>query len=318
MTSYLYPGHFDLVTPDGVLRKIERISPDMAEAELFIENISPAFVGYHLDNSTVFFNFKSVLAQLGLNGEGKELHLDRKAGVAEVKVQIHAIGPLAREMLSLLEPGIFLGKLFAADERRRVRNPDYLFRMFGRTDREGRPLLSLGEKESDPSLILEKVQGHMVAFLALKHGRIDYLPTVESFLPTLAKALKGSFRLRELLALHQQWIPNASQIVSEENILLVRTEPLHIRTVFARVVDTLLPKGYRHTSANILQPNTEASGDIYELFGSSQKPVERIPLEFYTLEPHREHVFFADRDQLLLSLQDKKTIFHTFETAPAP
>lgn len=318
LTSYLYPGHFDLVTPDGVMRKIERISPDVADTELFIENISPAFVGYSLDKSQVFFNFKSVLAQLGLNGEGKEFYLDRKTLTAEVKVQIRALGPLAKKMLKLLEPGVFLGKLFAADERRRVRNSDYLFRMFGRVDREGRPLLSLGGKESDPSLILEKVDGHMVAFLTLKPGKMDYFPSVEGFLPTLAKALKQSFPLRELLALHQEWIPGAPRHLPEKNILLVRTEPLHIRTVFARVVDSLLPQGYHHTSANIMQPNTYASGDIYELFGSSPNPIEKIPLEFYTLEPHREHVFFADRDQLQLALQDKSTVFKTFETAPAP
>ncbi len=47
-------------------------------------------------------------------------------------------------MLMYLDRGTYIGKLFAADERRRVRNPDYLSRMFGRSDREGRALLSLG------------------------------------------------------------------------------------------------------------------------------------------------------------------------------
>ena len=43
-----------------------------------------------------------------------------------------------------------------------------------------------------------------------------------------------------------------------------------------------------------------------------------IPLEFYTLEPHREHVFFSDRDQLQVCLEDPKAIFDAFKTAPYP
>jgi predicted Rossmann-fold nucleotide-binding protein len=67
-----------------------------------------------------------------------------------------------------------------------------------------------------------------------------------------------------------------------------------------------------------LQPDTTASGDIYELFGSTSKEIYDIPLEFFTLEPHREHVFFSDRDQLQINLEDPKTIFDTFKIAPQP
>jgi hypothetical protein len=67
-----------------------------------------------------------------------------------------------------------------------------------------------------------------------------------------------------------------------------------------------------------LQPDTSASGDIYELFGASNQVLDDIPLEFYTLEPHREHVFFTDRDQLLASLDDPKSLFEAFATAPEP
>ena len=124
--------------------------------------------------------------------------------------------------------------------------------------------------------------------------------------------------LRELIRFHQKWQSDVPRIVSSDEILLVCSAPLHIRTVFARVVDSLLPKGYQHTSANVLQPDTFASGDIYELFGNSNKEIYDIPLEFFTLEPHREHVFFSDRDQLQGSLEDPKTLFDAFKTAPAP
>lgn len=318
MTSYLQPGHFDLVTPDGRVEKIEHLSETRAVAEVVIEQISPAFVGFQIDPSQVMFNFKSILAQLGLNGVGTEIVFDRSHSTAHVKVELSTIGSLAREMLPLIAPGAYIGKLFAADERRRVRSPDYLTRMFGRSDREGRALLSLGGLHGSEQLTIEVIDGKSVAFLALRQGRIEFDSAIRSFLPTIGLGLKHKMPLRELVRLHQTWKPNVSRVVSPDEILLVCSSPLHIRTVFARVAASLLPKGYQHTTANVLQPDTEASGDIYELFGSSTKEIYDIPLEFYTLEPHREHVFFSDRDQLQGCLEDPKAIFDAFKTAPDP
>ncbi|MFN0065345.1 MAG: LOG family protein, partial [Chlamydiales bacterium] len=200
----------------------------------------------------------------------------------------------------------------------RVQNPNYLARMFGRSDREGRPLLSLGGLHGSPKLAIEKIDGRIVAFLALKDGVIWYEKTVHGFLPTLSKALKTDMPQRTLIGLHQIWKAGHSRKLVKEEILLAASEPLHIRTVFARVVDELLPAGFTHTTANILQPDTQASGDIYEFYGTSDKEIYDVPLEFYTLEPHREHVFFSDRDQLQESLENPKVIFDTFAQAPEP
>lgn len=318
MTSYLYAGHFDLVTPDGFIQKITHIDPTKAIADVMIQNISPAFVGYQIDSAQIIFNLKSVLAQLGINGIGKDIVLDQEQHVAQLKVELFTIGQLAREMLPLLTEGAYIGKLFAADERRRVRSPHYLTRMFGRSDRDGRPLLSLGGLHGSEQLTLEINDGRSIAYLALKEGKIEYTNTIHSFLPTLGRALKEKkLPLRDFLRLHQKRVENARRIVDQNEILLVASAPLHIRTVFARVVDSLLPKGYQHTSASILQPDTFASGDIYELFGASTKEIYDIPLEFYTLEPHREHVFFSDRDQLQSCLEEPKSIFEAFETIPS-
>ncbi len=122
---------------------------------------------------------------------------------------------------------------------------------------------------------------------------------------------------RQLLHLHHHWESRVPRFVREKEILLVRTAPLHIRTVYARVVDSLLPQGFHHTTASVLQPDTTASGDIYELYGKSNQILDDIPLEFYTLEPYREHVFFSDRDQLTAALEDPKSLFDAFATAPA-
>lgn len=317
MESYLTPFHYDLVTPDGAITEIVDVDEKHRIATVKIEEISPAFVGYDIDPSLVTFNLKSTLAQLGLNGIGREYHLDKKTNTAHVKVELVALGELGAAMLSFLTKGAYIGKLFAADDRRRVRDPDYLLRMFGRSDRKGRPLLSLGGLEGSGELILEKNQGRTVAFLSLRDGILTYDLAVYGLLPTLAKSLcKNMSHTRQLLHLHHIWEPRAPRIVRENEILLVRTAPLHIRTVYARVVDFLLPQGFHHTTASVLQPDTTASGDIYELYGKSDQILDDIPLEFYTLEPHREHVFFSDRDQLLESLEDPKSLFDAFATAP--
>ena len=308
----------DLATPDGCITNLVHTSERTAEAIVFIEGIASNFVGFQIEPEKVFFNIKSTLAQIGLDGKGKEYELRPAAHCAQVKVELRALGPLAEELLKNMQVGSFIGKLFAADERRRVRDPDYLARMFGRSDRWGRPLLSLGGLHGSNDLILDKVDGRTVAYLTLQSGKIVYDESIKGFLPTIAKSLPTKYKIRDLLRLHQEWKPHSPRNVAPDDILLVRTLPLHIRTVFGRVVEELLSQGYHHTSASILQPDTSASGDIYELYGESKRELTDIPLEFYTLEPYKEYVFFSDRDQLQTCLEDANTLFKAFETAPQP
>jgi len=319
MEGFLSYGHYDLVTPDGCITQIQRLSPTSAEATVLIEKILPTFVGFRIDPKKVFFNVKSTLAQLGVNGIGKEYMLDSKNGRAEVKVELHAFGQLAATMLEWLQVGSYIGKLFAADETRRVRDPDYLRRMFERSDARGLPLLSLRGTQKMTGLVIEKIEGRTVAFVSLLDGVMKYETTTDGFIPTLAKALYNpKIPTRTLLQLDQTWYPEMSRHVQEEEILLVRTPPLHIRTMFGRVAQELLPKGYTHTTASVLEPTTTASGDVYELFGKSEFELIDIPLEFYTLEPYKEYVYFSDRVQLQASLADPAVLFKAFETAPGP
>ena len=319
MDSYLSTQHCDLVTPDGRIIELQSKDPKTKLATILIEHISPLFVGYHLEAPLVFFNLKSTLAQLGLNAITKEYERDTSHDAIRVKVELVALSDVSRAMLGLLEVGAYIGKLFAADPKRKVCDPDYLMRMFGRSDHKGRPLLSLGGLEGSGDLILEKIDGRTVAFLSLKDGIISYNNNVYSFLPTLARALTKKLpNTRNWLHLHQYWEAGKARLVQHGEVLLVRTAPLHIRTVYGRVVDSLLPQGYHHTTASVLEPDTHASGDIYELYGSSHQALDDMPLEFYTLEPHREHIFFSDRDQLLSDLEDPKNLFEAFKTAPEP
>lgn len=308
----------DLASPDGTILSLRSLSDSVSEAIVAIENISPWFVGFEIEPALVMFNGKSVLAQIGIDCIGKEYELDRTALTARVKVELIAHGAVAQELLKLIRIGSVIGKLFAKDDRRRVREPEYITRMFGRSDRWGKPLLSLGAMHGSDSLILDKVDGRAVAYLTLLNGKVGYDETVFGFLPTLARSLCNNKSLRDLLKLHQVWYEGVNKNVHEGEILLVRTPPLHIRTVFAHVVDELLPPGYKHTSASILQPDTQASGDIYEFWGNSKREITDVPLEFYTLEPYRENIFFADRDKLQSCLTNFDDMIRAFETAPKP
>lgn len=309
---------YDLVTPDGWVTNLTSINDTTLEAEVFIENISSRFIGYQIDPKLVLFNLKSTLAQVGVDSLCLGIEFDKAHSCAQVKIHLKSIGPVGKEMLKYIQVGAYIGKLFAADERRRVRDPDYLARMFGRVDRDGKPLLSLGGMHGSNDLILDKVDGRTIAYLTLQNGRVLYDDTISGFLPTLGKAMIANISMREAVRLHQVFHPMMQRNVHTDELLLVRTLPLHIRTVYGKVVDSLVSEGYVHTSANILQPDTSASGDIYEFSGNSKREITDVPLEFYTLEPFREYVFFQDRDQLQANLEDNKILFNVFDTAPKP
>jgi len=311
-------NEYDLSSPDGKLILWEPRDNGTYFGRVEISNISSQFVGFQLPIQQVQFNIKSTLAQLGIDVEVQHLEIDQGKRRAIVEGLFFHVGKVGQQMLSYIAIGDCVGKLFAPDERRRVRDPFYLDRMFGRADRWGHPLLSLGGLQGSDQLFLEKVDGRCVAFLSLLKGTVHYKPEIFGLLPTLAKGLSHQIPMRHLLALQQVHQYEEARYLEEGELLLVKTLPLHVRTVFARVVKELLPPGYHHTSANVLQPDTKASGDIYEFYGKSEREIADIPLEFFTLEPYREYVFFSDRDQLQISLEKPEQLFKAFQTCPAP
>lgn len=319
MKSDLISKYFDLVSPDGIIKKIDVVNKEESLCLVSIKNISSNFLGFHLDKKNIIFNIKSTLAQLGLESRMINFNLSKEKKSCDVQLKLLAKGNIAKTMLLLLEENMFIGKLFAIDESRKVREPNYLMRMFGRCDRYADPLLALKGPQERDALILEKIKGHTIAFLPLKKGVIKYNKSIFHFLPTLAKMLKEKkFKTREMLKIHQVFKKNVDKKLFKDDILLVCTKPLHIRTVFAKVCTNLLPSGFYHTSASILQPDTAESGNIYELYGKSNFEITEIPLEFYTLEPYKEYVFFSDRDQLQHYLEKPNALFKAFKTAPKP
>lgn len=152
------------------------------------------------------------------------------------------------------------------------------------------------------------VDDRLVVSLPTLPGVVRYDSDIYGLLPLIQKSLSNpKLSIRHFLALYQQ-IVEGQHVPCGNHILLIKTEPLHIRTVFARVVNQLLPQGLSHTSANILEPTTRESGDIFEFFGNPSAQIERIPLEFFTIEPYKEHSYFCNRDLLQTTLQSESEI----------
>ncbi|NGX55836.1 MAG: hypothetical protein K1060chlam5_00065 [Candidatus Anoxychlamydiales bacterium] len=318
MESYLISSHFDLITPDGYIESIEKIDGNTIDASILIKDISDAFIGFRCNEKNLIFNIKSTLAQIGLDAKELGFDINKKKKTLTCHIQFLAHSNIAKDFLKLLSTDMYVGKVFAQEESRKVRDPEYLIRMFGRCDRFSRPLLSFGSKKRE-DLILDKKKGYTIALLPLKTGVVEYDKEITSFLPALSKILKHKkFPTRDLLKIYQTFDEQCKKIVKSNEILLVKSEPLYIRTAFAKVKEEYLPKGFHHTSACILEPNTFESGDVYEFYGCSDEEIKAVPLEFYTLEPHREFVFFEDRDQLQIYLDDPKMLFKAFDTGPMP
>ena len=216
--------HHDLVTPDGKIIALSILDEKRSLAKVLIENISPTFLGFSIEKENVLFNLKSTLAQLGINATGTEYDLSKSHRRAEITLELTALSQEGVLILSHLSQGAYIGKLFAADDRRRVRDPIYLSRMFGRTDREGRPLLSLGERQGKSNWTLEKIEGRMVAFLPLKPGIQTYDQKVIGLIPVLVEALKyPEIKIRELIHLTQKW--EDGKRLATDSLLLVNTLP---------------------------------------------------------------------------------------------
>ena len=315
MPKNIFSHPYDLISPDGKSTKTKLINANELETVVRIEKISPYFKGFDIDPHLVQFNIKSTFAQLGVDGKGISYEFSPKLGIAEVLVKLKAFNPIGEKLLSLFSDGIYLGKLFAADDRRRVRHAEYLYRLLGKSDENGNPLLVIGEGYKTEIIIEQAEKNRTIVKIPLQQGIWVYDQAVYGFLETIIKGLKqADTHFRSSLYLHQiqQLQPRK---IPDNGMLLVKTMNMSIQTLYARVVHEELPKGFFHASADILEPQRK-TGDIFEFHGSSDEEITHIPLEFYTLEPYREYFFFSDRDLLRECLDEPESLFQAFDTAP--
>ncbi len=315
MPQNIFHQHYDLITPDGKIISTNILSINEMDIVVEIEHIQSSFVGYQIDSDKIFFNIKSTYAQLGVDGIAYDYEFLPKLDKARVCVKLRAFNSIGVELLKYTTPGIYIGKLFAADDRRRVRKKEYLKRLLKKSDEDGNPLLILSEEYKSEKIIEEVEQNRTIARIPLVQGYWIYDEAVLCFIPTITKGLKEkNSSFRKFLFLHQTQIDGERKIPSK-GLLLVKTMTMNMKTLFAKVASEELPEGFNHASANVIEPQQE-TGDIFEFHGQSNEEISHIPLEFYTLEPFREHFFFSDRDFLRECLEKPQELFNAFETAP--
>jgi predicted Rossmann-fold nucleotide-binding protein len=315
-----YACPYDLITPDGKIINIEKINEKTSKAEVLIEDIHEKFVGFDIDKQHLTFNIKSTFAQLGVNSHLKSIELSEKLSSAKIEIELFSFNSIGTDLLALLTPGVYVGKLFAKDPRRIIRSSDYLNRLFGKSDHNGNPLLVLSEEYDTEEIINDTQNNRVLVKIPLRSGHFAYDQYIKGFLPTVVKGLyenKPSFR--KFLYLHQQHV-KAPRVIPKNDFLLVKTMRMSVRTLFSCVAHDALPKGYNHASADILNPQM-TSGDIFEFHADDPEnpPTEEIthiPLEFYSLEPFREFFFFRDKELLREDLEKKETVFKALDSAP--
>lgn len=313
-----YHNPFDLVTDDGKIVEMNRMSPQLLHATVLIENIQPKYRGLQ-ENVESEFILRSSITQLGVNAESCDTTIDGENGTATITMNLVALTTLGALMLDRLDIGARIGKLFALEKQRVVREKDYVLRLLQSYNIMGEMLMSYGHHETDVEKFFEVIDGRLIGFLPVVHGAVEYSDNIQALLPTIGLALKSGTNYKNLIQLHQTVNEKKKMVASPTSPVMVRGFPLQIRVLFGRVVDELLPKGLKCMSSRIIEPESGRSGTRNRTFmfhGNSTEELTHIPIEFYTLESYREHIAFALRKTLARRCARESDVLCVFKTAP--
>lgn len=314
---------YDLSTSDGVVTKAHRASRKQLDVEVTISGIDSNFVPFLRPQIDAEFILKSSITQLGVNADVVKITLMAEQGSAVVEAQLVALNPLGVLTMDYITEGCYIGKLFAVDRRRNVITLEYIERLLHTVDIKGQPLLVYGGGPQDPKWKIEVNNNRVIAWLPLQPGVFRYDGEIHGLLPTVGSALRQGTNYKELLRLHQYFAKDHTRVAVPETPLMVRSYPMHLRTMFGRVVDELLPAGLKCMSSRIIEPEsaTKDSKDIKEgrtflFYGHSTDELTHIPVEFYSLEAFREHVNFNMRKTLPQRCANPSDLARVFTSAP--
>lgn len=319
LTRGTFSNSYDLATKDCRVVSKNRLSPSKMEVTAVVENVPLRFRGLE-KNVECEFVLRSSITQLHINAEDCEVHISHSSRKIEVKLMLVSFGDIGVLMLDNIEEGALIGKVFAMDKRRVVRDKDYILRLLQSYTQMGSILMSLGNRKAEMEE-LQVVDGRVIAYLPVIPGAVKYTNKEDliALMPTIGRALRTGAAYKDLIKLHQTLQSNVPSSPKKNEALMVRSSPLHIRTLFGRVVDELLPQGVRCMSSRIIEPE---EGEIvvrdrtFVFLGCSSEILTHIPIEFYTLESYREHLSFSLRKTLETRCGSEKDVISVFKTAP--
>jgi hypothetical protein len=286
---------FDLMTGDGRVTLIQRKGPREVSVTVVIDDIANQFQGFRSSTAVPQFILKSTLTQLGVNIAGApEIEIDAIYSQASVTITLIATAPLGILTLDVLDVGTSIGKLVAFPDNRRVKTPEYVTRLQAVKDMHDKPIFIVGNTGDAAELNAEVIDGRVIVWLPLVPGVVHYNSDMSMLLPTVGRALAASTNVKNLLRLHQSVDAKRTAICSPSSFMMVRSVPFCTKTMFARVVDGLLPQGIRCSSSSVIEPTTELTRDdrTFVFVGESSEPLTRIPVELFAVESFREHVPF--------------------------
>lgn len=314
---------YDLSTSDGAIVSCNRVNRQTLTARVLVQNVHKNFAGWSAPTS-VQFVLKSSVTQLGVDAQkATVVEFDSAAKIIAVDVALVAVDTLAILALDYLTVGAKVGRLFVTSAKRKIRTMEYVARLHGLLDTHGLPLLVHGGLPTDPAWDVKLIDGRVVAFLPVRPGVITYRGEIHGLLPTIGAALQQGTNYKELLRLHQEVREGHTRIATPGHVLMVRSYPMHLRTMFGRVVTELLPPGLQCMSSTIIEPESNlkdrkdiTSGRTFVFFGESTEELTAIPVEFYSLECYREHVNFQTRVTLAAKCNDIDVIAKAFGSLP--
>ncbi|KAG8345418.1 hypothetical protein ERJ75_000767700 [Trypanosoma vivax] len=313
-----YSDPCDLVTKDGRVVAMTHVNSCEVQVTVLCTNVPQKFRGF-ADGVGTEFVLKASLAQLGVIAEEVSIKLSPECQEVTVDVKLLALSKLAESVLNCIEEGTYLGKLFAVDRVRKVRDIAYVDRLLRMMDQDGEQLLSYGDG-SDPQWDLKLVSGRVVAFLPVCGGAFTYSDAIKSHLATIKAALGAGKGYKGLLRYHQELDSSRPRVARSGEVLVLRSYPMCLRTMFARVAVDLLPPGLRLLSTSIVEPTPAGSRkpqDItFAFYGESQTDLTHVPVEFFTVESYREYVPYELRKTLAKRCMSKGDVLRAFSTAP--
>ncbi|CAD2216876.1 hypothetical protein AGDE_06965 [Angomonas deanei] len=312
-----YKNPYDLATNDAAITEYTRVDRGRAKAKAVINGIHPKFRG--LQGVTCEFVLRSSVTQLGVNAENVEVDLNPTMRECVISLDLVALSPLAVLMLDYIVVGSHIGKLFAVESNRVVRDISYIQRLLKAVNQQGQRLLMYGAGDN-PDWELKIVKDRVVAYLPVLPGTFTYSGEVHGLLPTVGLALKRGTAYKDLIRLHQEFHSDFSRLGSPTGTLMVRGYAMHFRTLFGRVCEDLLPAGLKCMRSNVIEPEEHAPSTMrdrtFVFYGESSEELTHIPIEFYTVESFRESIPFALRKTLAARCSNINDMLKVLKTAP--
>lgn len=320
ITRGKYSNPFDLATEDAKIIEKERLSCQCMRVVAQLTNVPSKFRGL-TENIPCAFILRSSITQLGINAENCDIRFNREERVITIYADLVSFGSLGESMLDHIDIGVYLGRVFALEKNRVVRDKDYVLRLLRSYTQRGEVLMSY-DKGEEKIEGLQVIDGRVIAFLPVFQGVLEYdnEDRIRALMPTIGLALCSGTAYKDLIRIQQTRKADIPAVVEAGKILMVRSRPLQIRVLFGHVVNELLPENMRCMSSSIIEPEVGEARPRDRTFvfcGESTKPLTHIPIEFFTLESYREHISFPLRKTLATRCARVSDVLNVFRSAPA-